>query len=139
MVKRLSEVLAKVAELPGDKARVDYLKGLEQRYVKPVKIVLEYMFHPDRKFLLPEGAPPYKPSEWDEPAMMFNELRKLYLFVEGGHPTLKQMKREVIFTQVLEAVDPSDAELLLAIKDKRSPYEGLTRAVARQAFPDLGL
>jgi hypothetical protein len=136
---RLSEVLRKVDEFSTVDERVKYLQGVDHRYIKPIKIVLEYMFDPRRKFLLPEGAPPYKPSEWDEPAMMFNELRRLYLFVEGGHPNLKQLKREIIFAQVLESVDPPDAELLIAIKDKRSPYKGLTKAVAKKAFPELGL
>lgn len=139
MVKRLSDLLAGIDEFGSTKDRVAYLRGLEARYQKPIKVVLEYMFHPSRKFLLPEGAPPYKPSDMDEPGIFYGELRKLYLFVEGGNPNLKQMKREILFAQLLEVVDPTDAELILAIKDKRSPYRGLTRKVAAQAYPELGL
>ncbi len=138
-MQNLSEVLGRVSQLATEAERVAYLQRLEPRYVKPVKIVLEYMFDPRRKFLLPPGAPPYKPSAEIYPGQLYSDLRKLYLFVEGGNPNLKQFRREILFGHILEAVDPPDAQLLLAIKDKKSPYAGLTKEVAAKAFPDLGL
>jgi hypothetical protein len=138
-MKRLSEVIRGVEQFDTDEQRAAYLRNLEARYQKPVRVVLEYMFDKRRKFLLPEGSPPYKKCEFDEPGMMFMELRRLYLFVEGGNPNLRQNRREAIFTQILEAVCQPDAELLLAIKDKKSPYRGLNKKVARMAFPELDI
>jgi hypothetical protein len=38
---------------------------------------------------------------------------------------------------MLERLDPKDAKLLLAIKDKHIPYPGITEDVIKEAFPGL--
>jgi len=73
----------------------------------------------------------------DQHHRLFTEARKLYLFVEGGSPNLKQLRRETLFVELLETVDPEDAKLLLAIKDKTLPYPGVTLDIVNQAFPGL--
>ena len=59
----------------------------------PLMEILKYTFHPEIKFLLPPGDPPYKTvvDDSDNPTYLYGLLRKLYLFVEGGiksHPLL---------------------------------------------------
>ena len=48
----------------------------------PLKELLKYAFHPDIKFVLPEGAPPYKtigsPDEYN-PTYLYSNIRKFYL------------------------------------------------------------
>ena len=61
----------------------------------------------------------------------------MYLFVEGGNPSLKQLRRESLFVQLLETVSADDAKLLLAIKDKYLPYPGVTPDIIKEAFPGL--
>jgi hypothetical protein len=99
--------------------------------------ILKYMFDPNIKFLLPKGSPPYKELDFDEPGRLYVEARKLYLFIEGGHPTLTQLKRESLFISLLENISPEDAKLLVAMKEKKSPYKGLTKNLVSTAFPGL--
>lgn len=132
----LAEVLEKCAEFKKKSERVEALQANAE--LQPaIKTVMEYMFNPNIVFVLPEGAPQYRPSEFDEPGRFYSELRKMYLFVEGGHPGLTKLRRESLFVELLESIHPKDAELLLAMKDKTCPYKGITKDVAMAAFPEL--
>ena len=106
----------------------------------PLKELLKYAFHPDIKFLLPEGAPPYKtvgsPAEYN-PTYLYPNIRKLYLFVEGGNDGLTTLRREQLFVQLLEELHPKEAEVLIQVKDKKLKYRGLTYKLVKETFPDL--
>lgn len=108
-------------------------------YGSPViQTVLKYAFDPNVKWILPEGVPPYKPCEFlDQEGRLLSELRKLYLFIEGGNPNLTKFKREILFIQILESIDKNDAILLCTIKDKKLPFKNITSNVVKKAFPDL--
>jgi hypothetical protein len=64
------------------------------------------------------------------------EARRLYLFLEGGNPDIKKVKREQMFIGLLESIHPQDAELLCMIKDKKLP-ENITKEIINSAFPGL--
>lgn len=130
----ISEILRRCSEFKKKEERVE---ALRQNCNEACKIVLQYMFHPDVKFALPEGKPPFKYSQFEEHNMLHTEARKLYLFLEGVNPEMKPAKRESLFLQILESVTPDDADLLLSMKDKKSPYKGLTKEVAVAAFPEI--
>ena len=131
----ISEVLKKATEIKDDEARVAFLR---QNTSTTLHMILRGAFDPTIKWQLPEGDPPYKPCDLvDQQHRLFTEARKLYLFVEGGNPNLKPMRREQLYIELLETVDPEDAKLLLAIKNKHLPYPGVTPAIVNQAFPGL--
>ena len=65
------------------------------------------------------------------------EAEKLRYFVEGFYPDLNQNKREMMFIEMLERVDPLDAKLLVAIKDKKMPFPGITIQHVKEALPGL--
>jgi hypothetical protein len=104
-----------------------------------LKEVLKYAFHPDIKFLLPPGNPPHKTvvDETDNPTYLYGLIRKLYLFVEGGNPSLKPARREYLFIEMLESIHSLEAELLLQIKDKKIKFKGLTYNLVKETFPEL--
>ena len=64
--------------------------------------------------------------------------KKLYNFVKGGNDTLRPMKREQLFMQLLEGLHPDEAEIICLVKDKnlKKKYK-LTRAIVEEAFPDI--
>ena len=101
--------------------------------------ILKHAFHPDIKFLLPTGNPPYKSvvDDSDNPTYLYGLIRKLYLFVEGGNPNLKQARREYLFIEMLESIHPQEAELLLQVKDKKIKCRGLTYNLVKETFPEL--
>lgn len=135
MRKSISSILKTCSE---GKTVNDKVALLQQLATEPVLIILKYAFDPNIKFILPEGAPPYKPCDFlDQEGRLYAELRRLYLFVEGGNPSLTKVKREFLFIQLLESIDKQDAELLCAVKDKKLPYKGMTASVVKKAFPGL--
>ena len=101
--------------------------------------ILKHTFHPDIKFLLPTGNPPYKSvvDDSDNPTYLYGLIRKLYLFVEGGNPNLKPARREYLFIEMLESIHPQEAELLLQVKDKKIKCRGLTYNLVKETFPEL--
>tara|TARA_B100001029_G_C14869623_1_gene343792 strand:+ start:53 stop:469 length:417 start_codon:yes stop_codon:yes gene_type:complete len=105
----------------------------------PLMEILKYTFHPEIKFLLPPGDPPYNTvvDDSENPTYLYGLLRKLYLFVEGGNPNLKPARREYLFIELLESVHDQEAQLLLQIKDKKIKCRGLTYKLVKETFPEL--
>lgn len=131
----LSEILKKASELEKKQDRIEYL----MRNNSPaLQALLKYAYDDKVKFLLPEGDPPYKPNELpDQEGILYSELRRLYLFIEGGNDNLKPVRREYLFIQLLETVDKEDAKLLIAVKDKKIPYKGITKKFVQELYPGL--
>ncbi len=116
----------------------DRKKYLLEHDCMPIRILLKYCFDQRIKFLLPKGPAPYKPSDLpDAQGMLYTEARKMYLFVEGGNPNLTKPKREMLFINLLESLDPKDAELLVSIKDKKMPFKNITRNLVEKVYPGL--
>ena len=101
--------------------------------------ILKYAFDPNIKFLLPPGNPPYNSvvDDSDNPTYLYGLVRKLYLFVEGCNPNLKPARREYLFIELLESLHPSEADLLLQVKDKKIKCRGLTYNLVKETFPNL--
>jgi hypothetical protein len=69
--------------------------------------------------------------------MLYNGLRTMYLFVGEGNPAVPQLKRESLFVGFLESLDPDDAKLVLAVKEKTIPYKNITEELVRSVFPNM--
>ena len=106
----------------------------------PLKDLLKYAFHPDIKFALPSGAPPYKcvgsPDEYN-PTYLYPNIKKFYLYIEGGHDGLTQLRREQLFVSMLEGLHPKEAKVVIQVKDKKLKFRGLTYKLVKETFPDL--
>jgi len=131
----VAELLEKVNALKGEDQQIQVLRNNQS---PALRSVLQGVFHPNIKWLLPEGEPPYRKNELvDQENILHAVHRKLYLFVEGGNDSLKQTRREALFIELLENVTPADAKLLLAMKDKRLPYNNISKETVMKAFPGL--
>jgi len=131
----LSEILKQASELDKKQDRIDFLNRWDSA---ALRALFKYAYDDKVKFLLPEGDPPYKPNELpDQQGILFSELRRLYLFIEGGNPNLKPTRREYLFVQLLETIDKEDAKLLIAVKDKKIPYKGITKKFVEEMYPGL--
>ena len=100
-----------------------------------LKIIFEYSFDPSKKMILPEGTPPYKPAVEPlgmTPTNLFGEMRRLYVFCRAD---LKPIKREGLYISMLEGCHPSEAEVLIAIKDQtlHKKYPKITRKLVSDA------
>jgi hypothetical protein len=131
----LARILKNASEIKSVQERVEYLK---QNDSGPLRAILVATYNPNIKFLLPKGKAPYKPSEFERlEGRLIAETRKLYLFIEGGGANISQLKREQLFIDILESVDPEDAELLVHVKDKKLPYKNLGKSIIDKSFPGL--
>lgn len=129
------EVLESVSQCKKSEEKVDMMR---RECNAALQALLKYALDPNVRFLLPKGDAPFKPCPFDDQhARLYSELRRMYLFVEGGHPNLTKLKRESLFIQLLESIDPQDAKLLIHVKDKKLPFKGITPKIVNQAFPGL--
>ena len=66
------------------------------------------------------------------------EWTKLYNFIKGGNDSLKSLRRETMFIQILEGLHPLDAEILCLVKDKNlyDKYK-ITKENVSEAYPDI--
>jgi hypothetical protein len=136
MNKTLYSILKEISELSTTQAKVEALQI--SKYTQAFRIICAYAYDPNLKWLLPEGDPPFRPCDFvDVEGRFLSELRKLYLFVEGGNPNLTKLRREALYIQMLESIDANDAKLLLSIKDKKLPFKGLNKKIIQQAFPEI--
>jgi len=133
-MESIAKVLSKIDAI---KKKEDRIEALKQNNNYTLRSILQGMFDANVKFSLPEGAPPYNENKFDEPKALHNEVSRFYLLADGGNPNLSKMKREQIFIQMLEAVSPDDAKLLVNMKDKKCPYKGITKEIVMAAFPGL--
>lgn len=122
MAKYLTEVLE---EINADVKKInDYKDDQALRYI------FEYAFDADKKLDLPDGEPPFKPDSAPDlgmsPANLRMETKKLYVY---NRKDLKPIRKEQLFIGLLEAVHPSEAKLLIAIKDQKlhKLYPKITR------------
>lgn len=133
MQRSISEVLKEISNQP-EENRVALLRATDH---PSLRIILQCCFNPAIKWLLPEGSPPYTVNPYpDQEGILIQGAKKLYIFLEGG-PDLKPIKRESLFIAFLESISPSDAVMMCSIKDKIMPFEGITKEIVLEAFPDL--
>ena len=66
------------------------------------------------------------------------EWTKLYNFIKGGNDSLKSLRRETMFIQILEGLHPLDAEILCLVKDKKlSDKYKITKENVSEAYPNI--
>lgn len=132
--KCMANLVAKIEAQTTKERQVDFLK-LYSSYA--LKAVLGYGMDPGVKWLLPDGDPPFRPLEvsTDQEGRFYTECKKLIYFVDSPEGReVKQLKREQLFIQILESVDPRDAALLLRMKNRQIKI--MPEAIA-EAFPNL--
>lgn len=96
-------------------------------------------FDPRIKFDLPDGDPPYMENEapaGTEHTSLFNEAKRLYVYIVGGNNQVNRVRKETLFIQLLEGLHKDDAKVLLNIKNKslNKAFKGLTESVVKEAF-----
>ena len=112
MAKYLTEILEEVNKDPTSLSKY--------RENAALKFLFQYAFIPEQKFDLPEGAPPFNEDPAPigmSPANLIMETKKLYIFPKAKE--LNKVRKEHLFIQLLENVHPSEAKLLIAVKDQK--------------------
>ena len=117
------------------------IEVLRQYDSKALRYCLIWNYDESLKSALPEGDVPYKKNESPTPESqnkLASEYRTLYNFIEGGNYDITNTRREVLFIQLLEALDPHEAEILCLVKDKKLAKKyRCSFPVVKEAFPDI--
>lgn len=131
----ISEIVNKACKLDTDQEKIDWLKSNNNI---ALKTILKYTYDSSIEFLIPNTPPPWKKNGLvGIEGMLYNEARRLKIFIKGGgYDNLNKTKREHLFIGLLEAVDNNDAELLCKMIEQQ-PLNGLPKNVVVQAFPDI--
>ena len=139
----ISEILEKAAEA---QTREEKSKILKDNNCLALRDILKGGFDDSIEFLLPKGTPPYEsddaPTGYNR-SSLYQQTKKFRYFAKGGPgENLLPAKRERMFIEILESVHPKEAELLIAMKDKKlvgppSFYKGITKKLISETFSGL--
>lgn len=133
MKKGIGEIIKEVkdAKSVGEKIRI-----LQREDNRELRGILELTYDNRLTWALPEGNPPYKPLDksFDNQGMLYSEMRRMYIFLEGKS-NVNQARREQLFIEILEQLDPDDAALLIEAKDRK--IKGVSKNVIKQAYDDF--
>lgn len=118
-----------------DEANKDTTALAKYRENAALRFIFQHAFIEEQKFELPAGNPPFKEDSGPlgmSPANLMMETKKLYVFTKAKE--LPKARKEHLFIQLLENVHPSEAKLLLAVKDQKlnKLYKNITADVAAE-------
>jgi len=124
------------------KTKQERLDVIGKNLSKTLVDVLQFTFHPDCQWKVSELPENYKIV--DVPAGMAHcqlstEIRKLYMF-QAGNPTAEALtprKQNELLIQLLESIEPREAEVIAGIFRKDQGVKHLTYKFVKEAFPDL--
>ena len=138
MRKHIPEILSDVNNAP---TKAERIRILQANNLRPLRTILAMAFYKNIELDLPEGAPPYKKDEREpvglSSASLYTESRRLARTAKQD--PLPRMRKELLFVQILEGIHFTEAELVVAAKDKQLEklYPNITREIVRKAFPTL--
>lgn len=137
------EVFSDVCKINSFHDRVAFLQA-NQSFA--IRTILQGNFSSGLKFDLPEGVPPFVRDNLPFGHSMgridksIKVLSRLAL-IEGQTPSvgLSRIKKETNFIQLLESVNEKDADVIIAMKDKKltAMFPMIDETLVRAAFPDL--
>tara|TARA_B100000287_G_scaffold151891_1_gene143621 strand:+ start:1410 stop:1877 length:468 start_codon:yes stop_codon:yes gene_type:complete len=135
----LSEILRKVSNA---KTKAEKVIILRENNSSALRMLLIWNFDESVISMLPEGDVPYTPNDapvGTDHTRLEQEAKGFYRFVKGGQDSLKSLKREAMFVQLLEGLSAEEAELLCLVKDGQmnKKYKRITKAVVQEAFPQI--
>ncbi len=115
---------------------------IQKNINKTLYTVLLFTFHPDYQWKIKEMPEQYKVPD-TLPGVSFSnmslELRRLYLFREGDPKAeeITDKRREEILIQLLESLEPREAEVVMGIFNKDQGVKNLTYKYVKEIFPDM--
>jgi hypothetical protein len=125
--------------LKSAKTKNDRTEILKSHDSPALRGILRMNYDTSLVLALPDGKPPYKPLAVPQgfgQTTLKVSAKGWYVFSKENAPNLRQSKRESMFISLLEALDPVEAEILLAAKDRKLDL-GLTKKAIDEVFPGL--
>jgi len=139
-MKHLYEVFDDFEAAKTKKEKMDVIgKNLNATLVE----VLKLTFHPNYQWMVSELPFNYKIPQDVLPGIthdtLNNQLRRIYI-VQKGNETAEKLtpkRRNELLIQMLESLEPREAEIIAGILRKDQGVEGLTYKFVKEAFPNM--
>ena len=138
--KMTSEIFTIANNIEDKNMRAQFLR---ENGTRAIQELIRLNFDTDIKFLLPDGRPNFlegddKPPTFDDASLNY-EVRRLYLFIEGGNPNLSDLKRETLWIEMLNSLHADEADDLTHMKDRtlHKKYKNITHEVCHLAYPEF--
>jgi hypothetical protein len=139
-MKPLYEIFDDFESAKSKKEKMEVIgKNLSQTLVD----VLKLTYHPVFKWKIKQLPENYRVPNDILPGITYDslnaQLRRLYIFLEGNETAEKidDKRRNELLIQMLESIEPREAEIILGIFQKDLGVKGLDYKFVKEAFPDL--
>jgi hypothetical protein len=139
-MKPLYEVFDDFEQAKSKKDRMDVIqKNLSNTLVK----VLEMAYHPNIQWKVKELPHNYRLPTDTLPGITYDsldsQLRRMYMFSVGNSTAekLTPKRQEELLSQILDSIEPREAEIILGIFQKDLGVKGLDYKFVKDAFPNL--
>ena len=130
-------------EISEQKTHLQKVKHLKENRNNMVDLLLELAFSRDIRITLPEGSPDYQKTgevELYNATLLYANRRQIEMFINDNTAQVPELKREQLFIDLLENLDPAESQLLIEVKDKKlESYPGITKKVIEKVYPDWNL
>jgi Glu-tRNA(Gln) amidotransferase subunit E-like FAD-binding protein len=134
------EILTDLEKIKEHKNKVEWLSSNFKDH-QPLMYILKMNYCSSIVSVLPEGIPPFNSGETDgpTPAGLWQYLRVFPTFVRSVQSSkMKMLQIEQIFIEMLEAIEPKEAELVCLAKDRKLEEKYLIDVdLVTEAFPGL--
>ena len=131
--KRISELKTKKDKIQELRKPVDYSSIYEA--------IVDLCYNKKYIWLLPNAPASVvkkQPKAADLQTMLFSSMRKIKPFLaQNGYDNISRTRREQLWLQFLESLDPDDVDLMESIRLRKMPYKSLNQKLFEEAFPNL--
>jgi hypothetical protein len=129
-------------EFESAKTKQQRMDVIGRNLSKVLTEVLQLGFHPQPKWYIdeiPEGYVIKDVPAGMSYAKLTTEMRKLYMFQKGNEiaDKLTVKKREQLLVELLQNLEPREAEVIMGIFRKDFGVKGLDYKFVKEAFPAL--
>ena len=123
-------------------SKKDKMAVIEKNLSKTLVQVFELTYHPEYQWLITEMPVEYRIPDTlpgISRCQLSTEIRKLYLFRKGDPSAekLTDQKRKQLLLQLIESLEPREAEVVIGILSKDLGVKGLNYKFVKEAFPQL--
>ena len=136
--KLISDVLTEASKLTKKEDRINYLRTNSSPALRDV---LRIAFDADVVSLLPTGAPSFErddaPAGYEFLNLHRGHRRFKYFFKGPVANSTPALRREGMFLSFIESLNGVEADMVIAAKDKKLKIKGITKALVKEAFPNL--
>ena len=137
------EILSEISKLGDDSLKIQTFQSKYSDHT-PLHRILKMNYCKNIIPMLPEGSPPFNRNEGaDGPnqSSLWNFVRVFPVIVKSQQSMkMKPLQIENMFIEMLESVDPQEADVIVLAKDKNLESEvDITCEVVTRAFPNLNI